>query len=288
MMDKDLIAQISRLERQIEELKAGEFANHNDPFWAYNKSMEYLRSRVGYRYISGGGYNANEAPSSPVANLTVVNVGSGDAVWKMHSTRGYPYLQFDQSQTHYMYSNFTTWSGLWGVDAGVFSWSRNPGITAGAWVNIDSMTTLDQGIIAGWNAQVTQGAWRILIDSEVNSDVLRIGTSNTGSYDATQEIIGTDAVPTGRWVFLGMRWDAGVELKSFLYDGDTKITETLTTSIDSDVFNGEWLFVGAYRRSTGDNRTLNGSMGMRFFHVTAWNDWEIEYFYEMSRNIYGV
>lgn len=236
--------------------------------------------------------NANQASNAPVASLTVVGYNSAHPMWQIDSTLGFPYLDLDKATySQYMYNYYSSW-GLWGPDAGVYAWSSSPGVTAGAWFKLNSYTTPEHGVLAGWNpysGDANYGAsWRMMVDTATNTYKLRANVSNTGSYDANQEALTSVDVPLNRWVFGVLRWVPSTKLEIWLFDGDDTDTGTDTTGITSDLFDARYLYHGAYKRSTGVIDSFHGQMGLAFFHASAFDDWELLYLHQMSRAIYGV
>jgi hypothetical protein len=157
-------------------------------------------------------------------------------------------------------------------------------MTAGVWINRDTGSA-QVGIMGAWNDQSNDASWLIWVDA---SNKVGFNTSNTGSYDATMEVVSTDDLPTGRWVWLCLRLDFGTELKGYLYDGDNKYEYTLTTAIDLAAFSSNNFHVGRFVDNAGTSYYFDGKVSQRFFSQRAMPDEEINYYYEVSRNIFGV
>lgn len=292
MADIETARTLADVERRLRRLEAAETMSHLDAINAITKSVIFLNGRRGVRYINQGAMNANSSINAPVASLNVVGLNANHPMWNVDGTRFFPYLDLDKgTYNQYMYNYYSSW-GLWGPDAGVYSWSSSPGITAGAWIKLNSYATPEQGVIAGWNAYSTDpnygGSWRLMVDTVTNTYKLRANVSNTGSYDANQEALSSNNVPLNRWVLGVLRWIPSTSLDVIMYDADSVDSVSDTTGITSDLFDARYLYHGGYKRSSGAIDSFNGQMGMAFFHASAFSDDELTYFYQMSRHIYGV
>ena len=288
---QEMARRINLLEYHIENLQTFEFSNNLDPYAAEQKTINFLNGRRGVRWI-GNGMNANYAANAPVGSLTLNNATSANPVWDIDSDYGHTHLNLEKTTHNQYLSNYYSAWGLWGVDSGVYTWSSSPGMVAGAWINLESYTTPEQGIISAWNPYSSDpnygGSWRLLVDTVTNTDKLRCSVSSTGSYTVGQEELSSVDVPLGRWVFCVMRWLPSTSIDLWLFDGDDVDHQTNTTSIVSDLYDSRYFYLGAYKRSTGAIDSFDGRIGVSFFHVTGWDDFEIYYLHQISRSIYGV
>jgi hypothetical protein len=292
-MDIEAARTIATLERRVKRLETNEVMTGLESNNALMRTIHFLNGRRGVRYINRGAMGANAAVNAPVTLMDVVGYNAAHPMWQIDSTRFFPYLDLDKATyNQYMYNYYSAW-GLWGPDTGVYDgWNSAPGVTAGAWMKLNSYSTPEQGVLSGWNEYSSDpgygASWRMMVDTVTNTYKLRANVSNTGSYDANQEALTSNDVPLNRWVFGVLRWTPSTSLEIIMYDGDTVDVGTDSTGITSSLFSAKYLYHGGYKRSTNVVDSFNGQMGVAFFHVSAFSDDELTATYQMSRHIYGV
>lgn len=284
----DLIRRQVQLEREIERLSALEFASGQDPIWAYTRALTYLKSRSGPRAIWGN--YAKNLYTNNRFHLTAVNETPTYPLAYIDSTRLYPYIKLRDAQGQYLYNNSE--NNLWTVDPGVDDWNADVGLTVGAWLRLTAHPSDTQGILADWSPAGVGFSWVLYInDSGTPVDNLNFSVSTDGTSVNTN-IAGSTSLPTGRWILVVARWIPSTSMTSWLFDGDYTVDETEdVTSIPSAIFNNtgtHYGFLGNYQSSGPTDHTLNGDMGLAWFHVGAWSDAEVKKFHYLTRPIYGV
>lgn len=287
-----LARELEALRIRIDRLEAQEGPTRQDPIQAQIQSLRWLSCQPGPRWI---GYNLNQnyLGSSPVESMDLNNLV--DENQRLDTVRHYPYTNMVQASTHYLDNYYATW-GFWGIDSGVLAgWGQNPGLTAGGWVRISSHTANPQGIVSAWNVYSSDtnygGAWRVQVDPTGGpgvADGVRVSVSSTGTFESGQEEGSSVAIGTGKWVWAGVRWIPSTSITCYLFQDGVLDTQVNTTTIVSDLYDARYGYLGAYKNSSGTIYSLNGDLGITFFHTQAFSDAQIDRWLALSRHIYGV
>ena len=289
MYSREMMAEFNRTDRRLSELESMEHQSVRDPYVAHQMSIGFLQAIPGKKWIGGAVSNLNEVNGAVVSSMTY---NSATQMLNTDATRGYPYLDFTGS-SEYLSSNYSL-ANFWSYDTatdGTYLSTAMKGITVGSWFWLDTVTA-NSGIFSAWNVTTGDAAWRMYVEdtASVNSNQhsLVFDVSATGSYTAGQQEGADVEINTSEWVFGVCRWYPGTSLSVQLFQRGVETSGQNTTSIVSDLYDGDYGYIGNMVGGGSSNFVVDGRVGLNFFHGSHFTDEMVQRIYETSRHIYGV
>ena len=288
-MTSEMVRELDKLDQRLYELESHESQSIYDPQIAHQMSIGFLQGVIGKKWIGGAVGNLNEVNGAVVSSMTY---NSASEMLYQDATRGYPYLDFTASN-EYLSSSYSI-GNFWSYDSatdGTYVRAASRGITVGVWAWLDTVTA-NSALFSAWNANTTNAAWRLYVEDtaalNTNQHSLVFDVSSTGSFELGQQV-GVDVeINTNEWVFCVGRWSPSVALTADLFMRGVNTSGINTTSIVSDLYDGDNGYIGNMISGAGANAVLDGRIGLTFFHGSLMTDAQVAKIYQMSRHIYGV